>query len=113
MELWWELFRWCWKNGMVPSQLRCNTIIPVPKKRYKGACVMDNFRGISLLSTVYKAMCMIVQDRLTQVVEERQLLAEEQGSFRKGRGCRDQMLALILLGQYSMRTKKGNVCGFF
>ena len=56
---------------------------------------------------------MIVQDRLTQVVEERQLLAEEQGSFRKGRGCRDQMLTLILLGQYSMRTKKGNVCGFF
>ena len=85
---------------------------PVPKKRYKGACVMDNFRGISLLSTVYKAMCMIVQDRLTQVVEERQLLVEEQGGFRKGRGCRDQMLTLTLLGQYSMRTKRGMFAGF-
>ena len=36
-------------------------------------------------------MCMIVKDRLALVVEERKLVAEEQGSFRKGRGCRDQI----------------------
>ena len=45
-------------------------------------------------------MCLIVQERLIKVVEERELLAEEQGGFRRGRGCWDmQILSLILLGQ--------------
>ena len=89
VDFWWELcldgvgeMGW----SLLSRDVR-NTIVPIPKKRGKGACVMDNFRGISLLSTVYKAMCMIVQDRVTQVVVERQLLAGEQGGFRKGRGC--------------------------
>ena len=36
------------------------------------------------------------------MVGERNLVAEEQGGFRRGRGCRgqgDQLLTLILLGQ--------------
>ena len=42
---------------------------------------------------------MIVEERLALVVEGRKLVAEEQGGFRKGRGCRDQILTLMLLGQ--------------
>ena len=33
------------------------------------------------------------------MVEEYNLVVEEQGGFRKGRGCRDQIVLLILLGQ--------------
>ena len=40
-------------------------------------------------------MCLIVQERLVKVAEERQLLVEEQGGFRRGRGCRDQILSCI------------------
>ena len=43
-----------------------------------------------------KAMCGIIQERLTQVVGERNLVAEEQGGFRRGRGCRNQLLTLML-----------------
>ena len=39
----------------------------------KGPCVTDDFRGISLVSVPYKAMCMIVKERLALVVEERKL----------------------------------------
>ena len=39
-----------------------------------------------------------------KVVEERKSLAEEQGGFRKGRGCRDQVLTLMLLGQMKARS---------
>ena len=47
------------------------------------------------------------------VIEERQLLAEEQGGFRRGRGCRDQILTLTLLGQTNMlRKKKGMLAAF-
>ena len=51
------------------------------------------------MSVVYKAMCIIVQERLLKVVEERQLLAEEHGGFRRGRGCRDQILTVVYWGK--------------
>ena len=112
VDFWWSLFNWCWRNGMTPSEWRKNVIVPVPKKRRSGACVVDDFRGIALVSVVYKAMCSIVHQRMTQVVEERQLLAEEQGGFRKGRGCRDQVLTLTLLGQIKAMERKGMFAAF-
>ena len=55
---------------------------------------------------------LLVHDhkRLTQVVEERNLVAEEQRGFRRRRGCRDQLLTLILLGQLKAILKREN-CG--
>ena len=82
---------------MVPSMWTSSMVVPVPKTRSKGAYRTEEFRGLSLVSVVYKAMCLIIQERLVSVVEERQLLAEEQGGFRRGRGCRDQILTLTLL----------------
>ena len=60
-------------------------MILMPKKRSRGPCNTDDFRGISLVSVPYKALCMIVKERLALVVEERKLVAEEQGGFRKWR----------------------------
>ena len=57
-------------------------------------------------------MCRIIQERLTQVVGERNLVAEEQGGFRRGRGCRDQLLTLMLLGQIKAMSKRGMFVGF-
>ena len=50
-------------------------------------------------------MCMSVKERLALVVEKRNLFAEEQGGFRKGWGCRDQILTLMLVGQVQMAMK--------
>ena len=41
------------------------------------------------------------------MVEEQQLVAEEQGGFRKGRGCRDQLMTFVLLGQLKAVSGKG------
>ena len=62
--------------------LYCTT--PIKDRRL---CRAEEFRGISLVSVVYEAMCLNIQERLVNVIEERQLLAEEQGSSRRGRGC--------------------------
>ena len=77
-------------------------VVLVPKKQSRGTCVRDNFRGISLTSTVSKVLCMILNARLTDVVEGEGLIAEEQGGFRKQRGCRDQVLMLVLSRQTEM-----------
>ena len=74
-------------------------MVPVPKKQSRGTCVTDNFRGISLTSSVSKVLCVILNARLTNVAEGEGLIAEEQGGFRKQRGCRDQVLTLVLMGQ--------------
>ena len=114
VEFWWVLFNWSWRNGMVPSEWRRGVMVPVPKKKSRGtdACTLDDFRGISVVSAAYKAMCKIVQVHL-EFVERQQLLAEEQGGFRKGRGCRDQMVTLHLLGQIRMITKKKGMFASF
>ena len=87
-------------------------MVPMPKKRNQGVCMVDDFRRISLTSVAYKPMCSVVHSRLLHMVEEKQLVAEEQGGFRKGRGCRDQLITLVLLGQMKAVTGRGMFASF-
>ena len=57
VDLWWDLFNWCWMSGMVPSVWKSSVVVPVPKKRSKGAHRTDELQGISLVSVAYKVMC--------------------------------------------------------
>ena len=65
-----------------------------------------------MIPVAYKAMCSITHGRLAQVVEEGNLVAEEHGGFRRGRGSRDQLLTLVLLGQMKTLSNKGMFAGF-
>ena len=112
-DVWCALFEVCWEYGMVPSEWRESLVVSVPKKHFRGTCATDNFRGISLTSTVSKVLCMILNARLTDVTEGEGLISEEQGGFRKQRGCRDQVLTLVLLGQTEMaKAAKGMLVAF-
>ena len=106
-DVWVHLFNACWKFGVVPSFWKRSIIVPIPKVRVKGACDTSNFRGISLTSLVGKIMCMVFNNRLDGFLEAKEILADEQGGFRMGRGCRDQILSLVLIGQ-SMVAKKSS-----
>ena len=88
-------------------------VVPVPKKPRTGPCIPDDFRGIALTSVVYKAMCTVIKERVVKVAEEKGLMSEEQCGFRKGRGCRDQLLTLMLLGKMKMTAKKRGMFGAF
>ena len=57
-------------------------------------------------------VCSVVQCRLVHSVEERQLVAEEQGGFRKGRGSRDQLMMLMSLGQIKAVSRRGMFASF-
>ena len=47
------------------------------------------------------------------VVEEKGLVAEEQGGFKRGRGCRGQVFTLMLLGQIKAHARMGDVCDIY
>ena len=45
---------------MVPSMWNESLVVPVPKKQVRGVCEANNFRGISLTSTVSKVLCTVL-----------------------------------------------------
>ena len=70
------------------------------------------FSRIVFTSVVCKVFCHILKERLATMVEEYNLV-EEQGGFRKGRGCRDQIALLMLLGQTKLATQEGGFLAAF
>ena len=78
-DVWVNLFNVCWKFGVVPSLWKCSIIVLIPKGR--------------------------VNNQLASFLEAEEILVDEQGGFRRSRGCRVQILSLLLIGQ-SMVAKK-------
>ena len=91
---------------MIPSEWQRSLVVPVSKKLGGGVCLHDTFRGVAL-AVMCKVFCHILKERLATMVEEYNLVVEEQGGFRKGRGCRDQIALLVLLGQTKPATLEG------
>ena len=100
----WKLCKLAWEEGRVPEDWKSGIIVPL----YKGKGERDvcgNHRGICLLSVIGKIYGRILIDRVRYITEE--LVGEEQGGFRRGRGCVDQMFALrCIVEKYLEKGKK-------
>ncbi len=75
------------RNGrVVPADWTKAIIVPIYKgKGRRGGC--GSYRGISLLSVPGKIYGKVITERVQRLTEEK--ISEEQGGFRKGRGCVD------------------------
>ena len=67
------------------------TIVPIFKPGGDKTKLSD-YRGISLLSSVFKLFERLILGRLTELSEK--CIEEEQGGFRAGRDCTDQLFVL-------------------
>ncbi len=92
-----------WKKGEVPDDWKKAIIVPLYKgKGSRSEC--SSYRGIRLLSVPGKVYGRILTER--QKVTEGKV-SEEQGGFRKGRGCIDQIFAMKkLVEEYLRKDKK-------
>ena len=80
-----------WKQGVVPDDWVKAIMVPVYKgKGSKEECC--NYRGISLVSIAGKVYGKIIIERVMEITESR--ISEEQGGFRRGRGCVDQIFTV-------------------
>ena len=70
--------------------------MPVCKKLVRGVCNVNTFWGISLTSLVSKMVCKILKTGYQGWWKRK--VAEK-------RGCREQLLSLVLLGQIEMVSK--------
>uniref|UniRef100_A0A1B0CKX3 Reverse transcriptase domain-containing protein n=2 Tax=Lutzomyia longipalpis TaxID=7200 RepID=A0A1B0CKX3_LUTLO len=84
------LIRKIWVTGKMPDDWNVAVIVPIYKKGDRLDCA--NYRGISLLDTVYKVLSRIILNRLAPCAEE--LVGEYQAGFRPGRSTTDQLFSV-------------------
>ena len=98
-----RLFNVCWRLGRVPQHWQDTCLVPIYKgKGEKKVC--GNYRGISLMSMVGKVYGRILDERVKSLTKDS--VGEEQGGFREGRGCVDQVFALRMLGEKCREKRK-------
>ncbi len=92
-----------WDGGVVPADWTKAVIVPVYKgKGRTGDC--GSYRGISLLSVPGKVYGKVITERVQQLTEEK--ISEEQGGFRKGRGCVDQIISFRMVVEKILEKRK-------
>jgi hypothetical protein len=104
----WRMCEIMWRSEGVPDDWSRGVIVPVWKDGDRSK--VGNYRGITLLSVVGKMYAIVLNTRLRLWSEERGVICEEQGGFRRGRGCRDQLLSLVEIVR--MKKRGGMFCAF-
>ena len=87
----WDIVNKCWTEENLPQDWKLAEVAPLYKNKGKRS-ECGNYRGISLLSVHGKAFASIILTRCKDALD--QVLREEQCTFRKSRGCTDQLFAL-------------------
>ena len=79
-----------WNKEELPEQWKESIIVPIHKKGDKTDC--NNYRGISLLSTISKILSYILLSRLTPYAEE--IIGDRQCGFRRKRSTTDHLYCI-------------------
>lgn len=94
-----------WAEEYMPDEWQIGIICPLHKKGDQLDC--RNYRGITLLNTIYKIFSNILYNRLSYHTET--LLGEYQSGFRPGRSTVDQ---IFVLRQILEKTHEFNIDTF-
>ena len=70
-----------WVSGKIPELWKTAHVVPIPKKGDLSS--PENYRTISLMSTLLKLLLAILTQRLTKYCETNKILGMEQAGFRR------------------------------
>ncbi|XP_055549187.1 uncharacterized protein LOC129732371 [Wyeomyia smithii] len=97
-----------WSDEELPSDWLEGLICPIYKKGHRLDC--SNYRGITVLKTVYKILSRILFHRLRPLQES--FVGENQCGFRGGRSTTDQMFSLRKIldkfREFDLQTHQAN-----
>ncbi len=99
-------FQLCFDSGRIPSIWTQSVISPIPKNRTSDPRVPLNYRGISLLSCVYKIYSSILNHRLITFFDDNNIIHDEQNGFRGNRSCIDHIYTLSSIIKNKLNQKK-------
>lgn len=98
VEKWiWEVCKRVWRGEGWPKQWIEGEIIPIVKKG-EGEKV-QNYRGVTVMPTLYKVYASTLAERLTEEVEEKGIIPGNQAGFRRGMGKMDQIYCAKLFNK--------------
>ena len=79
-----------WRVGKAPCDWRNAVLVPIHKKGSKMDCT--KYRGMILMSIVGKVYAGVLNERVKVLMVDK--VMNEQGVFRAGRGCIDQIFTV-------------------
>ena len=107
-----NFINYCFTKNVIPSIWRKSVITPIPKSASKDPCVPLNYRGISLLSCMYKVYTACLNSRLSSYCEANNYLVDEQNGFRPKRSCQDHVYALSSIIRNRKSRGHDTYCAF-
>jgi hypothetical protein len=105
-----HIFRRSFETGIVPSKLKIAKVIPIFKSG--DASDVNNYRPISLLSTFSKILDKLVQIRLTNYLDEHNLVTPQQYGFRSQHSTTHPMSLLVNKITGALNEKKHSLVIF-
>ena len=82
-----------WKNGTIPPDWMDSVVVSLAKKG--DLTEPNNYRGISLMSTTLKILCVILVDRINTSAEAAHRFSPSQASFRRLKEAVTQTACLV------------------
>ena len=107
-----KLFNICYDSRCIPSIWRQGIIKPIPKGGAKDPFLPLNYRGITLVSCVYKIFSSLINTRVLDFLEQNKLLVDEQNGFRSGRSCSDHLFSITSIVRKRLETGSSTFCAF-
>lgn len=92
-----NFFNHLFDNGLFPDNWSLSILQPLHKKG--DTSMPDNYRGISLLDISSKLYSFVLNRRITDWIEEQNILGEEQAGFREDHSTSDHIFTLLALVQ--------------
>ena len=106
-----ELFNLILRTAVIPSDWTIGVVKPLYK--HKGSSdVVDNYRGITLLSCLGKLFTSLLNTRLYNYLTTEGILGNEQAGFRKDYSTLDHILTLHILSNFYINNGKQLFCAF-
>ena len=105
-----RLFSHIWQSEAWPQQWQLGHIAMIHKGGAKEN--LDNYRGITLLSSLSKLFEVVVNSRLYVWANRGSKLRDEQGGFRPDRRCSDQMFLLHEIIMERREKGEATYCAF-
>lgn len=87
------IYNTIWTQCFFPSQWRNANVIPIPKPD-KSKFEIENYRPISLISTLSKLLEKVINKRLIWMLESKSFLNKKQCGFRRNHSTLDALTSI-------------------
>ena len=110
LTTWFLLLNTCLRLGTIPEQWRHSTLVALFKGKGSNT-EPGNYRGIALLSVVFKLLTKLLNRRIMYHIQD--ILPPEQYGFRPGLGTREAINKLLIYLKEKILPKKGKAYAAF